>query len=122
MSTETVTAEIAAERVRQIVSEGNTPDWDDEEHGEGGLALAAACYATPILLYRQEPDLANAVTFQDPWPWAERHDKRPADGNVILPNSKLTALARRRQLVIAAALLVAEIERLDRAAAKTPKP
>ena len=37
---------IAAERQRQVDVEGWTPAHDDE-HDEGELAIAAACYAAP---------------------------------------------------------------------------
>jgi hypothetical protein len=82
---------IAAERQRQIEVEGWTPEHDDE-HDDGQLAKAASCYALP-------PDYANR-NFD--WPWAMEWWKPSED--------------RRRELVKAAALIVAEIERLDRAA------
>lgn len=82
---------IAAERQRQIEVEGWTPEHDDE-HDDGALANAAACYAVGDDLRR----------FDGPdgiWPWKASWWK-PAD--------------RRRNLVKAGALIVAEIERLDR--------
>lgn len=82
--------EIAAERRRQIGEEGWTPEHDDE-HRTGEMAQAAACYAlraTPLL------DLAH-----DAWPWSDAWWK-PKD--------------LRHDLIRAAALIVAEIERLDR--------
>lgn len=78
--------EIATERRRQIVEEG----WDDEhddQWNDNQLAAAAACYAMPDGL-------------PDEWPWTADWWK-PKD--------------RRRDLIRAAALLVAEIERIDRA-------
>ena len=84
--TEVVT-EILVERRRQVEKEGWSESHDDA-HGEGQLAEAAAAYAS-----RRNLD----------WPWAPGWDKRRKH-------------SRRRRLVIAAALLVAEIERLDRAA------
>ncbi len=77
-------ADIAAERQRQIDSEGWTPAHDDE-HTEGEMAEAAACYAG-----------GSGIG----WPW---HPKwwKPSD--------------KRRDLVKAGALIIAEIERLDRA-------
>ena len=116
-----VTDEVVAERRRQIEDDGWTPDHDDE-HTSGELALAAVCLASPELLYRRE-DRANGTFFSDPWPWGVATsrgslapgDKRPHDGNSILPNKKAPVPMRRRQLVKAAALLVAEIERIDRA-------
>ena len=81
--------DVIAERVRQTESEGWTAEHDDEHEG-GELAEAAACYA-----------LGTATS--DTWPgsWDQAWWK-PRD--------------RRRNLVRAAALLIAEIERLDRAA------
>lgn len=77
--------EIHDERIRQITEEGYTLKHDDElKHGE--LAAAAVTYASPRVLEREI------------WPF-----RNP-------PKVKDT----RRNLVRAAALLVAEIERLDR--------
>lgn len=88
--------EVAAERRRRIVVEGFGEAHDDE-HGDGALAVAAACYASA-------PDSDDAATFDPPcdWPWDDCWWK-PKD--------------RRSNLVRAAALIVAEIERIDREAA-----
>jgi hypothetical protein len=83
---DTAITEIAAERSRQVEVEGWTLEHDDA-HDSGELADAAACYA----LGRKMPSI---------WPWAEEWWK-PSD--------------RRRNLIKAGALIVAEIERLDRA-------
>lgn len=85
--------EVLLERARQIAEEDWTTAHDDK-HTEGQLAEAAACYAVAphdIVWPNQEPV----------WPWHEDWNKT-ADH------------PRRKCLVIAAALLVAEIERLDR--------
>lgn len=84
-----VVGEIAAERRRQIEREGYTTAHDDE-HDRGELAYAAAAYVVVDL-----PSHHGAETF---WPWDDGF--KPKD--------------RRSNLVRAAALLVAEIERLDR--------
>lgn len=97
-----VIEEIAAERRRQIEAEGWTPEHDDAYH-KGELAGAAACYAMHGLEYRISiVNLAQQVSnlTRDLWPWA-RSWWKPKD--------------RRRDLIRSAALLVAEIERLDRA-------
>lgn len=92
----TVLDEIAAERARQIESEGWTPEHDDE-HDDGALARAAACYAVGFI-----PRESTALGALYPlWPWDKKWWK---------PKSP------RRNLVRAAALIVAEIERHDRAA------
>lgn len=90
--------DVLAERRRQVGVEGWTPEHDDL-HGEGELAGAAACYA----LYRSHvaPDeLMGEGIIEMSWPWDVAWWK-PKD--------------RRRDLVRAAALIIAEIERLDRA-------
>ena len=98
-----VLREIDAERERQIVSEGWTPEHDDG-HDRGELARAAGCYALHAGL-PERAQVAAGYAPSDWWPWDTAWWK-PKD--------------RRRDLVRAAALIVAEIERLDRAAA--PKP
>lgn len=89
-----VIAEIRAERDRQRSDEGWTPEHDDA-HERGEMALAAGCYA---LNAAQERFVDGVVPIF--WPWAREWWK---------PKS------RRRDLVRAAALIVAEIERMDRA-------
>jgi hypothetical protein len=91
----TVVEEIAAERRRQIEAEGWTPEHDNQ-HNRGELALAAACYA------RHGLNGAHRLAVPLSWPWNDGWWK-PKD--------------RRRDLIRAAALIVAEIERLDRLAA-----
>jgi hypothetical protein len=81
--------DIRAERLRQIEKEGWTADHDDEHENEA-MRLAAACYAC----HAQFPSYA-----QDMWPW-DKEWWKPRDV--------------RRDLVKAGALIVAEIERLDR--------
>jgi len=85
------TDDVFKERARQQGSLGWTPNHDDE-HAAGELADAAACYAlsasgTPLEIYR------------DFWPFEGGFKPKGA----------------RNDLVRAAALLIAEIERLDRA-------
>ena len=84
--------DVLAERRRQVEVEGWTPEHDDS-HLPDEMALAACCYCAA-----DEGDAPPAV-----WPWAVEWWK-PKD--------------RRRNMVKAAALLLAEIERLDRAAEK----
>lgn len=98
-----VIAEIAAERQRQVEDEGWTPEHDDQ-HDNNQLALAAACYAIGATgISRGISDLEHGVEATLSarlWPWSMDWWK-PKD--------------RRRDLIRAAALIVAEIERLDRA-------
>ena len=110
-----VVDEIKDERQRQIEKEGYDHAHDDEHDG-GEIAWAAACYAAPDRIYIQT-GYAKGPAFEDPWPWAGYYDKRPhpSDGNFPEPE-KATLAQRRRLLVKSAALIVAEIERLDRTA------
>lgn len=99
--------DIAAERARQIEKEGWTPEHDDQ-HEDQSMAQAAACYAYPRfwheLLHRHMGGRwADIVPWLWPTGWAKTWWK-PKD--------------RRSDLIRAAALIVAEIERLDRAAAR----
>jgi hypothetical protein len=89
-----VTWEIMQERIRQLRDEGHTPSQDDNLVG-GELAMAAVAYA-------MDPDTRCFLHANGIATW-------PLDGE---PNHK----TRRQDLIRAAALLVAEIERIDRAA------
>lgn len=85
--------DVLAERRRQVEAEGWTPEHDDG-YRDGDLALAASSYA------------CAAANFDDaardfPWPQAWWKPSTP-----------------RRNLEKAGALIIAEIERLDRAAAQ----
>lgn len=94
-----VIAGIVAERKRQMEVEGWTLEHDDE-HDDGSLARAAACYAMPAAIRIMAAGVNETVKSRV-WPlsWAPDWWK-PKD--------------RRRDLIRAAALIVAEIERLDR--------
>lgn len=94
MNTVDVIAEISAERERQKNDEGWTPEHDDK-HDNGQMALAAGCYALNAAPERFADGVVPIF-----WPWSREWWK---------PKS------RRRDLVRAAALIVAEIERMDRA-------
>ncbi|MDE2469120.1 MAG: hypothetical protein KGL35_10365 [Bradyrhizobium sp.] len=83
-----------AERFRQIEGEGWSVDHDDK-HRQGDLALAGACYAEAAGMPR------GAVPID--WPWQDEWWK-PA--------------GFRRDLVRAAALIIAEGERFDRIRSK----
>lgn len=86
--------DIIAERQRQISAEGWTPEHDDE-HDKGELALAAVCYINET----------GTVNRNGGKPWG-----CPWDASWWKPDT------RRRNLIKAGALILAEIERLDRAA------
>jgi len=78
--------EVLAERQRQIVSEGWTAEHDADWRCNE-LIRAAACYLLPGL-------------YPEHWPWAEKWWKPKG---------------RRRNLVRAAALIIAELDRMERA-------
>lgn len=87
--------DVLAERQRQVSGEGWTPEHDDA-HVRGEMAGAAACYALAGIQH-----WAREQAISSFWPWQKVWWK-PTD--------------RRRDLIKATALLLAEVERLDRAA------
>lgn len=89
-------ADVATERKRQISAEGWSPEHDDE-HNDGSLAKAAACYAVGYRIHASNGEDG----LRPAWLWPRGWEFNPDD--------------RRRELVKAGALIVAEIERLDRA-------
>lgn len=96
---------ISAERNRQVEAEGWTPEHDDA-HSDGEMAGAAACYAMQVALdCISRDDLHQTVrrTIRELWPWSS-HWWKPKN--------------RRADLVRAGALIAAEIDRIDRAAAR----
>lgn len=106
--------DVLVERVRQLSEEGYDAAHDDE-HAAGELAMAAACYAAPHRVY-VKADYAAGVSFMDPWPSDWRKDKRPYIDGAIRSNASKGEPYRRELLVKAAALILAELERIDRAA------
>lgn len=84
--------DVIAERRRQVEKEGWTAAHDDK-HSSGDLSAAAGCYA---LFSESHPDVGRPPPQ---WPWAREWWKPQG---------------YRRDLVRAAALLLAEIERVDR--------
>ncbi|MFV8145196.1 hypothetical protein ACNQ1H_14745 [Enterobacter cloacae complex sp.6722787] len=87
--------DVLAERQRQQSAEGWTTEHDDD-HSCGEMALAASSYAQ----YAHRKPIAPAIPFN--WPWEPEWFKQQGP---------------RRDLVKAGALILAEIERIDRAAA-----
>ena len=86
--------DIIAERARQISQEGWSPEHDDE-HDLFELSRAGAVYAMLAAGYRPDNAMIRRLwPFEDAW-------LKPSD-------------TRRRDLVKAAACILADIERLDR--------
>ncbi len=107
--------DVLIERTRQVVLEGWTPQHDDQHRG-GEMAKAGACYAQCAGIgiamaagvethYEFVAEYERASCPRPLWPWEARWWK---------PKTP------RRDLVRAAALLIAEIERLDRRANYVP--
>lgn len=100
---------IAIERQRQIDVEGYKIDHDSETYKNGELIGAASCYAVSALnklYYKNHPESKMDMAIlklwdgDDAWPWEAKYDKREKH-DVI------------RSLVIAGALIAAEIDRLN---------
>jgi hypothetical protein len=89
----TALEDVVAERQRQIEAEGWTAEHDDQ-HDFGDLAAAAGCYAI-----NADAEGWLATDRQTYWPWDDAWWK---------PSTP------RRDMVKAAALLIAAIERHDR--------
>lgn len=107
---------IAEERRRQVETEGWSAEHDDE-HGADDMARAAACYATPdyrrSMESRVQPGSTRSpefyVSVPRMWPWFADDWKPSPDDRV-------------RELAKAGALIAAEIDRLQRKAAKEATP
>lgn len=102
-------ADIAAERQRQIDDEGRTLEADDE-YANGELGIAATAYALLACRPDSHAWVVDAQYAHRIWPW---------DQAWLKPKSK------RQNFIRAAALIVAELERMDRVAdarAKALKP
>lgn len=91
---------IAKERRRQIEQGGFNRE-HDEQHMNHELAWAAVCYAAPTPVFVKRDDPGSTIFFEDPWPtlWAPDWDKRENHSEI-------------RRLVIAGALIAAEIDRI----------
>ena len=96
--------DVLAERERQIAVEGFTAEHDRQTYLTNEMARAAACYAVGSdALVKEEGDDWYKLTRTEVWPW---------DAEWWKPGTS------RQNLVKAGALILAEIERLDRAEAK----
>ena len=92
--------DVCNERLRQFTHEGFTPSMDDD-YGDRSLARAAVCYADHSTASEEHRAKGRVPSF---WPWSKNWWK-PTD--------------RRRDMVKAAALLIAEIDRIDRGEIET---
>ncbi len=94
---------ITIERERQLKVLGWSPDHDDE-HTNHELAKAAESYLAAVTSPDEESAGNGKQRPAADWPWADRHWK-PSDNPI-------------RNLVKAGALIAAEIDRLQREAAR----
>ena len=100
MTTESILFTIGVERARQIDVKGRTAEHDDC-YADGALALAAALYALPYQIIQQDDYMYLHMRLELSCNWIISRNEDP-----------------RHRLIKAGALIVAEIERLDRAALK----
>ena len=109
----TAASDILAERQRQITAEGWTPD-HDAEHDGGELAAAGAAYALHAVDHLH-PYSQGDGGDEAPgcWPWRNEVAGR-GEGPVRTEPAWWKPGAPRRNLIKAGALILAEIERLDR--------
>lgn len=107
--------DVQGERRRQVEAEGWSPD-HDAEHNGGELAAAAAAYALhaadQLNPYSQGDGGDEAPSF---WPWHNGIAGR-GEGPEKTEPAWWKPTTQRRDLVKAGALILAEIERLDRLA------
>lgn len=94
---------MAEERERQISEEGWSPEHDDE-HVNGELANVAACFSATneLYLYSKHSDGLHNMTACHLYPWEDKYYKKASKN-------------RKQQLIVAGALIIAELERLERA-------
>ncbi len=101
---------IAQERKKQIKKHGFDLE-HDQIHDDGALIDAALVCASYEILYTKHK-YAGAIHFDivDKSNW-----KLPVyyDGNVLVPNHKLSDEKRIHQLTVAGALMAAEIDRIQ---------
>lgn len=96
---------VIRERQRQVDEEGWSFEHDDDVNGQGDLAKAALCYLDVVRQQGSEPR-----KMPEAWPWS-RDWWKPCFGD---PRYSDESSAIRRETEKAAAMLVAERERLSR--------
>lgn len=111
--------DVLAERRRQVDGEGWTPEHDDEHDG-GVLAAAGSAYALYAADEMHPQSQGDGHFRKSPpamWPWHEEMAGR-GEGPVKTRAIWWKPKDPRQALVKAGALILAEIERIDRQAAK----
>lgn len=97
-------ADVVAERRRQVQIEGYDAQHDDALHHTGELVAAAACYVNEVCHRRHTRQTRLTFSSDGPpsgWPFEDAGWKPKGD---------------RQDLVRAVAFILAELERMDRAA------
>lgn len=103
-------------RERESQRDRYSDEHDDEMTG-GELALAAACYASPREIFEREVHWTGTV-YRNPFPWDDiERDDRKRKSNGFL-QEKRTSKDNLDLLVKAGALILAEIDRIQRASKK----
>jgi hypothetical protein len=110
--------DVLAERQRQISAEGWTPEHDDE-HDDGSLAAAAACYAAPMATKGKTDTVDGSGGRGETAVWTPKRFVVPFLWPSSWHGGWWKPKDRRSNLVRAGALILAEIERLDRASGST---
>lgn len=116
-----VLREIALERLRQQEAEGFTSDHDNEEHAAADLAMAGASYAisaaSQLCFYAADAiqeDAQTALDLQDAAAYVEEGGQlRELSENMWPWEDMYKPKDVRRDLIRAAALIVAQIEQID---------
>jgi hypothetical protein len=112
--------DVILERRRQVNSEGFTPEHDDE-HDDKSLEAAAACFAVPNMATKTLRGEVNVSGGRGETPvWENRKFVVPKLWPASWSPEWWKPTEYRRCLVIAAALLLAAIDRLDRLADRGP--
>lgn len=112
MRTCLATIDVMRERLRQITDEGCTARHDDQEHSGGQLAAAAAAYALQAFMRRNRgevPFLLGLTSTDD-----SNGDRRVLDASWPFESASFKPKDEERDLIRAAALILARIEQLRR--------
>lgn len=108
--------EIIAEERKTHPDKGWTSK-HDENHEDGSIGMAAACYAAPDPIFIITKQDKSKTIYDDPFPWGYTQLGRSMMDSDIFTYStteeKKEGKSRIRQLAIAGALMAAEIDRIQ---------
>jgi hypothetical protein len=104
---------IADERKEQIEKHGFDSN-HDKKFKRGSLSYHAAILATPTILYEKYDSAVNKISFIVAEPFDNwKLPNQNFNGNEVIDNELLPKEQRIKQLVVAGALIAAEIDRLN---------